>query len=257
MKPISESSALLDGFPHGFFTRLGGMSTGIHSELNCGQRSGDDPASVRENRSRIAAAVGVRAESLLSVRQTHSTHVLIVGDNPIEGNEEADALVTKYPEIAVGILTADCMPILFADPVARVVGAAHAGWRGALAGIVESTVQAMVSVGAVRERILASIGPAISPENYEVGHEFREQFTNTDSASARFFRSGESGTIRFDLPAYGMELLRSSGLRGTELIGQCTYGNPGRYFSYRRSKHRGERGCGLQISVISPGSILE
>ena len=245
------SSKLLSPARHAFFTRRGGASEGLFASLNCGLRSGDSPNLVAENRRRAAEAIGVAPDSLLTLRQTHSARVAAIRQLPRDITDEADGLVTAQPGVAVGILTADCQPILLYDPGAAVVAAVHAGWAGALGGIIENAVECMESLGASRPGIAAVVGPAISGANYEVGPEFRQRFLAADPDSGRHFRRDGLGMLRFDLPAYGLDRLRRSGVRKTEWVGRCTYGDPERYFSYRRSSHRREQSFGLLLSAIA------
>lgn len=243
-------SELLDPNPHGFFTRLGGVSEGPFAGLNCGERSGDKLTNVAKNRSRVAAALGTASDRLVTATQSHSAHVEIVREVP-RGRPAADGLVTDLPEVAVGVLTADCQPVLLADREAGIVGAVHAGWSGTLGGVLENGISAMERIGARRSRIAAAVGPAISRVNYEVGAEFRERFLAEDEWSAGFFMEDEEGRLSFDLPGYGLERLRRAGVGTMEWLGKCTYGDPRHYFSYRRSCHLGQPAFGLLISAIA------
>lgn len=236
---------------HGFFTRIGGVSRGIYRGLNVGVGSKDDPAHVRENRARVARWFGAESERLTTPHQVHSADALIV-DAPLgDPRPRADAVVTKTPGLVIGILTADCGPILFADHEAGVVGAAHAGWGGALNGIAEATIEAMLQLGARREGIRACLGPSISVKNYEVGPEFVERFTATDPANERWFSpSRRPGHSMFDLPAYTLARLAAAGVTA-EKTGHCTYEDEDRFFSYRRTTHRGEPDYGRQIAAIA------
>jgi hypothetical protein len=240
-----------DGIRHGFFTRQGGVSSGIYGTLNCGPGSRDEPGNVSENRARVAEALGVGADRLLTLYQVHSAEA-VVADKPWKKDSpEADAIVTSVPGLAVAVLTADCAPVLFCDPHARVIGAAHAGWRGALSGIVESTVAAMEKLGAKRERIAAAIGPAISQGAYEVGADYMERFLAEEAQSGAFFSTDEaSGEPHFDLSGYVAERLNRAGVGGAADLGLCTYCDESRFFSYRRSQHHGEADYGRQISAI-------
>jgi hypothetical protein len=240
-----------DGIRHGFFTRQGGVSSGIYGTLNCGPGSRDEPGNVSENRARVAEALGVGADRLLTLYQIHSAEA-VVADKPWKKDSpEADAIVTSVPGLAVAVLTADCAPVLFCDPHARVIGAAHAGWRGALSGIVESTVAAMEKLGAKRERIAAAIGPAISQGAYEVGADYMERFLAEEAQSGAFFSTDEaSGEPHFDLSGYVAERLNRAGVGGAADLGLCTYCDESRFFSYRRSQHHGEADYGRQISAI-------
>ncbi len=235
---------------HGFFTRAGGASSGIFHGLNCGPGSSDQADAVAVNRARVAAAMQVAPEALVSVSQVHSPDVVTV-TGPIAGPlPRADALVTATPGLALAVLTADCQPVLFADPQAGVVGAAHAGWRGALSGVLEATVDAMEALGADRERITAIIGPTISQRAYEVGPEFMDAFLAEDSGYDRFFAGGTGDRVHFDLPSFGLFRLREAGVGQAAWTGHCTYSDPERFFSYRRSVHRKEADYGRLISAI-------
>jgi len=244
--------AMIDGVAHGFFTRLGGVSDGLYASLNCGPGSRDDVANVTENRARVAAILGAAPENVLSAYQKHSA-TAVVAKKPWSRDKvpEADAIVTATPGLAIGILTADCAPVLFCDPEARVVGAAHAGWRGALGGILEATVEAMTGLGAKPERIHAAIGPAISQGAYEVGEDYRAGFLGQEPDSEAFFATDEgSGEPHFDLPGYVAERLARAGVDDILDLGLCTYYDETRLFSYRRSQHHGEEDYGRQISAI-------
>ncbi len=237
---------------HGFFTREGGVSTGIYASLNCGYGSDDDKGAVRENRARVAQAVGAESDALLTVHQIHSPTVKrVVGTWEPANAPQADAMVTDRPSIALAVLAADCAPVLFADETARVIGAAHAGWKGAFTGVLEATVKAMVELGATRERIVAAIGPCISRDAYEVGPEFRARFIDADNGNAQWFTpSALDGHFMFDLPGYAAARLDAAGIATVATLGLCTYGDEKRFFSYRRTTHRGEPDYGRQISTI-------
>lgn len=230
---------------HGFFTRKGGASSGIFAGLNCGLGSSDQTEIVTINRARVAEAMGT--DHLITVHQTHSAIAL-----PVTGPlvAEADAMVTDRPNLALGILTADCQPVLFADPLAGVIGAAHAGWKGAKGGILEATLDAMENLGAKRANINAVIGPCISQAAYEIGPEFFETFTDDDPQTQRFFANGQGQKMLFDLPGYGLWRLREAGVGQAEWCGHCTYSAPEKFFSYRRTTHLGEADYGRLISVI-------
>jgi polyphenol oxidase len=234
---------------HGFFTRKGGASSGIFSGLNCGPGSSDQAEVVAINRARVAEAMGVPAAHLVSIHQVHSADVIHVTE-PMADKPRADAMVTRTPGIALGVLTADCQPVLFADPQAGVIGAAHAGWRGTRDGVLEATVDAMVALGATRDNIAAVIGPTISQSAYEVGPEFFESFTDDDRANARFFIAGTGDRYLFDLPAFGLSRLRAAGVGHAEWTRHCTYRDSERFFSYRRTTHAGEADYGRLISTI-------
>jgi YfiH family protein len=242
----------LPGIRHGFFTREGGVSTGIFASLNCGLGSRDHPENVRENRARIANAMGVAPSSLVTAYQVHGTTAIQVEVPWLpEGRPKADALVTDKPGIAIAVGIADCAPVLFADAEARVIAAAHAGWRGAFDGILESAVEAMESRGARRERIVAAIGPTISRTAYEVGPEFIERFQTADIANRRFFYPAEKpGHAFFDLPGYAGTRLRRLKLAAVANLDRCTYTYEERFFSYRRSVHRGEADYGRHLAAI-------
>ena len=234
---------------HGFFTRKGGASSGIFQGLNCGPGSSDLSGAVSINRERVAAALDLSAQALVTVRQVHSADVLTV-DAPLTDRPAADAMVTDRPGLALGILTADCQPVLFADHDAGVIGAAHAGWRGALEGVLEATVEAMERLGASRGSIMAVIGPTISQRAYEVGPEFLDNFLDEDRENARFFANGAGGRYQFDLPAYGLARLRQAGVGRAEWTRHCTYSDEALFYSYRRATHRGEADYGRLISAI-------
>ena len=234
---------------HGFFTRKGGASSGIFAGLNCGVGSSDQTEMVAINRSRVAEAMSVPLDHLLGVHQSHSADVVPVS-GPLPLRPRADAMVTATPGVALSILTADCQPVLFADPVAGVIGAAHAGWRGAFDGVLEATVAAMQDLGATPANIHAVIGPTISQAAYEVGPEFFETFTDGAPENTRFFASGKGDRMLFDLPAFGLHRLRSAGVGHAAWTRHCTYADPERFFSYRRTTHAGEADYGRLISVI-------
>ncbi len=252
MKLCASSLAAIDGVQHGFFTRQGGVSGGIYTSLNCGPGSRDDAANVTENRARVAEILGAEPNRLLTVFQKHSPDAVVAAKPWKDGKApEADAIVTAKPGLAIGVLTADCAPVLLCDGEARVIGAAHAGWRGVLSGVVEATVKAMGKLGARPERITAVIGPTISQKAYEVGAEFVEQFLASAPDSAAFFITDESSAEpHFDLPGYVGERLARAGVGAITDLGFCTYCEETRLFSYRRSQHRGEYDYGRQISAI-------
>ena len=251
-----ESDALaLPGIRHGFFTRHGGVSSGVYESLNIGLGSKDDRDKVLQNRARVAAALGLRADRLVTPYQHHSADVVTVEEPWEQGHgPKADALVTRADRLAVGVSTADCGPILFADPKAGVVGAAHAGWRGALGGVLDVTVEAMERLGAEADRIVAVLGPTISRRSYEVGREFRAHFLEEDPESESFFDELEpGGKPHFDLPAYIVARLERIGLTSITDLGRCTY-EDGDFFSYRRATHRQEPDYGRLISAITINS---
>ncbi len=255
VKPRPLTHGLLDALPgirYGFFTREGGVSSSIYASLNCGVGSKDDKGFVFKNRARAARTLHVHHDQLATPYQIHSNIAVIVdtvwgvGQGP-----KADAVVTKKPGIAVGVGTADCGPVLLADASARVVAAAHAGWRGALAGILESTIVAMEELGADRDRIVAVLGPTISRKNYEVGGELVAAFETADPANARFFQPAErEGHAMFDLPGFIVAKLLASGVLAADM-GLCTYADEDRFFSYRRATHRGESDYGRLLAAIS------
>lgn len=243
----------LPGIAHGFFTRIGGVSEGVYARLNCGVGSGDDRAAVLANRERAAAALGVVPGNLASPYQVHGNSVAVVTEPWAAGQgPEADAVVTDRPGVAIGIGTADCAPVLFADASAGVVGAAHAGWGGAIRGVLEATVAAMETMGARADHIAAAIGPAIAQASYEVGPEFRDRFLQDDPANDRFFvASDKPGHHRFDLTGYVASRLARLGLAAIAETGLDTYAEETRFFSFRRTTHRGEADYGRMISAIA------
>jgi YfiH family protein len=249
----ARSLGEIPGIRHAFFTRTGGVSDGIYQSLNGGVGSKDRPAHVAENRARMAAALTVAPDRLLAVYQIHSPEVVTV-EAPwaMDERPRADAMVTRVPGIGLGIGTADCGPVLFADTDARVIGAAHAGWRGALTGVIEATVAAMEKLGAARGRIVAAAGPMIRQPNYEVGSDLIERFVAADPDNARFFTPGaRAGHAQFDLGGYIAARLKAAGVGTIEDLGLCTYADPERFFSYRRSTHRHEPDYGRHINAIA------
>jgi polyphenol oxidase len=248
----AASLSSLPGIRHGFFTRSGGVSDGVYTSLNGGIGSHDTPAHVAANRARMAAALGVGPDHFLTAYQIHSPEVVTV-DAPWtpDARPRADAIVTRVPGLAVGVSTADCGPILFADEKARVVGAAHAGWRGAFTGVIEATIAAMERAGADRGRIVAAMGPMIRQASYEVGPEFVARFRTADEANERFFApSGRVAHALFDLAGYIASRLAAAGVR-CEDIGRCTYADPETFFSYRRSVHHAESDYGRHVNAIA------
>ncbi|MES2019985.1 MAG: peptidoglycan editing factor PgeF [Pseudomonadota bacterium] len=241
---------MLAGVAHGFLGRIGGVSTGVHAGLNVGIGSDDDAAAVIENRARAVAAVQPGAR-LLSPYQVHSADCVTVA-TPFadDARPHADALVTDRPGLALGIVTADCAPVLLADVQAGVIGAAHAGWKGALGGVTDATIQAMVALGAQRDRIAAAIGPCIARASYEVDAGFADRFAADDPANERFFAEGRAGHFQFDLEAYVAHRIAAAGVTRVAMLGLDTYGDEARFFSFRRATHRGEPGYGRQISII-------
>ena len=250
MTPLTSST--LSGVVHGFFGRRGGVSEGVYASLNCGYGSGDDAARVRENRLRVAGRLGAREDHLITVYQVHSADVASVTtpwtrrDTP-----KADAMVTNVKGIALGVLAADCAPVLLADSAAGVIGSAHAGWKGAIGGVVEATVRAMETLGARPARIRAAIGPCIGQASYEVGPEILARFAEAAAANRYFFRpSGRSGHWLFDLPGYVAARLKGLELAAVEKLNVCTYEHAEQYFSFRRTTHRGEADYGRNLSAI-------
>lgn len=250
------SSALLSARgnnQHAFFTRRGGVSGSIYASLNCAAGSRDDPQHVHRNRTKVASEFALRPEQLCSPRQAHTTTVLTL-QAPFENARPiADALVTRTPGFALSVMGADCAPVLLSDAKAGVIGAAHAGWKGALAGIVEATLLAMSNLGAMSENVAACVGPAIAQPSYEVGTEFRDRFLDHSAANAAFFIAAPNGRWRFDLPGYVEKRLSRAGVESIERIDGDTCADEDRFFSYRRSTLRGEPDYGRQISVISLG----
>lgn len=243
------TSDLLSDVRHGFFTRKGGASSGVYAGLNCGSGSSDLAEIVNINRTRVAGAMDVAPDALVGVYQIHSADVQVITETTTD-RPKADAMVTNTRGVALGVLTADCQPVLFADTQAGVIGAAHAGWGGALKGVLGNTVDAMVKLGAERGNIKASIGPCISQRAYEVGPEFFEDFIAEDNGYARFFANGAGDRMQFDLPGFGLHMLRQAGVGEAEWTRHCTYGDEERFYSYRRATHRKEADYGRLISVI-------
>jgi YfiH family protein len=253
LEPYSaDCLTVLPGISHGFFTRQGGTSRGIYQSLNCGAGSNDDRVSVLQNRARVAHHLGSPHGDVVTLYQVHSATALVV-NSPVSREDlpKADALVTKTRGLAIGVLTADCTPVLFADAKAGVVGAAHAGWRGALGGIVEATVAAMEGLGARHSNIRAAVGPCISQRAYEVGPEFEAEFLAKDLAFARFFaRKSRDSKPYFNLAAFINERLQALNLAVVEISAPCTYENESLFFSFRRSQHKKQPDYGRQISAI-------
>ena len=238
---------------HAFFTREGGVSTGIYASLNGGLGSSDDRENVLQNRRRMAAALGVTEANLVNVHQVHSPDVVIVdGPWPADERPRADGMASRTPGVALAIATADCGPVLFADPQAKVIGACHAGWRGALEGVLERTLEAMESLGARRSRVTAVLGPTIGPHAYEVGPEFVARFLAASDDYAAFFASPKPDKHAFfDLPRFIGARLQAAGVGTFEDLGLCTYSDEDRFFSYRRTTHRKEPDYGRLISAIA------
>ena len=237
---------------HGFFTRHGGVSSGLFKGLNCGEGSSDQAEAIKTNRKLVAGAMNVAEQNFITVHQIHSANVITVAE-PFAGSKpKADAIVSNTKGLAIGILTADCAPILLSDPNTGIVGAAHSGWQGAVKGIARSTVAKMVELGADLGNIQAVVGPCISQKNYEVGKEFLEKFLNEDHNFMKFFSTGKDGKYHFDLPSFCLQSLRDTGVNNAEWTGHCTYEDSDRFYSYRRATHSGEPDYGRLISVISP-----
>ena len=244
-------AAALAGLPHGFLGRRGGVSTGICAGLNVGLGSGDERALVLENRRRAVAAAAP-GTALALVHQVHSPDAVYATSSwPDDARPHADALVTDRPGLALGIVTADCAPVLLADPQAGVVAAAHAGWKGALAGVIEATVALMETRGAVRGRIAAAVGPLIARRSYEVDEGFLRRFAQAEPEHERFFTPGRDGHHQFDLEAFVLARLAAAGVTRAEALGLDTYCAPERFFSYRRATHNGEATYGRQLSLIA------
>lgn len=252
MRVLCPKLSELPGIAHGFFTRHGGVSEGAYSSLNCGYGSGDDLAKVSQNRFYVGRALGVPGSAVCTAHQVHSPTAVVL-DAPWEWKSapEADALVTNKPGIAIGVLTADCLPVLLADPQTKVIGAVHAGWKGALSGVIESALGAMVKLGAKPEAIYASIGPAIDQCSYEVGGEFRDRFMDQDPVNACYFGpSSREGHLMFDLKSYAKARLEAAGIARVNVLAHDTCLEENTFFSYRRACLRGEPVYGRQISAI-------
>lgn len=252
--PVLTAPALsaLPGVRHGFFTRQGGVSGGVYASLNAGLGSGDDPAAVLENRLRIAAWFGAERDALLTGYQIHSAIVLAAAGPWGEDRPQGDGVVSATPGVVCGALAADCAPVLLADAGARVVCAVHAGWKGALGGVVASAVAQMESLGARADRIVAAVGPCIGPQSYEVGQEFFDRFAAEAAGSERFFRPAAApGKVMFDLPGFVLWRLAQAGVQGAAWIGADTYADAERFFSNRRTVHRGEADYGRLLSAIT------
>jgi len=253
MMMLRAATLALPGIRHGFFTREGGVSAGLYASLNGGIGSADDPAHVVENRARMAATLGVERRCLITAYQIHSPQVIVAAEPwPADARPRADGIVTRTPALAIGVSTADCGPVLFAEPQARIIGAAHAGWRGALTGVLEATLAAMERLGASRQRIRAALGPMIRQPNYEVGPDLIERFAAEDSAAGSFFApAARTDHALFDLPGYIAARLRRAGLMQVEDLKACTYADAARFFSYRRATHRGESDYGRHVNAIA------
>lgn len=235
---------------HGFFTRRGGASSGVFAGLNCGRGSSDQAEVVAINRARVAAAMDAPPDALRGLHQTHSARAVVASAAVPERAPDGDGIATDHPGVVLAVLTADCAPVLLADHAAGVIGAAHAGWKGALAGVLDATLEAMESLGADRARIVAVVGPTIAQHAYEVGPEFLETFMAEDTGYARFFTAGKGDRLLFDLPGFVLNRLRNAGVRDAEWLRQCTYSNPDLFFSYRRSVHEKQADYGRLISTI-------
>ena len=249
----AQSLSKFPGIRHGFFTRVGGVSEGVYESLNGGVGSEDSPANVAENRARMAKHLGVAPDRFLTCYQIHSPEVVVV-ETPWPSSERprADAIVTRTLNLAIGVSTADCGPVLLADPEARVIGAAHAGWRGALTGVIEQTVAAMEKLGAKRGRIVAAAGPMIRQTNYEVGQDLIDRFVAVEPNTIRFFKPAQRpGHSMFDLAGYVVSRLRRAEIAEIEDLGLCTYADPAQFYSYRRATHRAEPDYGRHINAIA------
>jgi YfiH family protein len=252
MKLEAAGLSSLDGVRHAFFTREGGVSSGIYASLNGGTGSSDSADNIHENRTRMAAALGCTPDRFLTAYQIHSPQV-VVADSAWTRDQRprADAIVTATPGLAIGISTADCAPILFADADARVIGAAHAGWKGALAGVIQATIATMETLGAERARIRAALGPMIRQPSYEVGADLISKFVAADAGNARFFApAARPGHAMFDLAGFVNATLASAGIAAREDLALCTYADPARFYSFRRTTHRGESDYGRHINAI-------
>lgn len=248
--PVPIRSAALNGLPHGFLGRQGGVSHGMFASLNVGLGSGDDRAAVAENRLRAVTAV-LPAATLATVHQVHSAEaVTVAAPFADDARPHADALATDRPGLLIGILTADCVPVLLADAQAGVVGAAHAGWKGAIGGVTDAVITAMERLGARRDHIAAAIGPCIARASYEVDDAFLAHFCAADPANERFFAPGRAGRHQFDIEAYVVARIAAAGVRHVEALGLDTYADETRFFSYRRSTHCGDKDYGRQIALI-------
>ncbi len=244
------TSNLLEGAAHGFLGRAGGISEGIYAGLNIGLGSDDERDVIMENRRRAVDGI-MPGGTLVTVHQVHSPDVVTVtGPIPVDDRPHADAMVTDQPGLLLGILTADCVPVLFHDPRASIIGAAHAGWKGAIAGITDNTLTAMEKLGAARAEIACAVGPCIAQKSYEVDTGFRDNFLSENFKNERYFEAGKPGHYQFDIEGYVANRLAGAGVTKIEKLGLDTYSKEDRYFSYRRSCHRGEPGYGRQISMI-------
>ncbi|HEY9092210.1 peptidoglycan editing factor PgeF [Parasphingorhabdus sp.] len=244
------TSRLLEGVPHGFLGRAGGFSTGLYTGLNVGLGSNDDHDILLENRQRAKNAVLPDSE-LLTLHQVHSADVVVVKDTfTLDERPHGDALVTDRPGLLLGILTADCVPVLFHDPAAQIIGAAHAGWKGAIGGVTDNTIAEMEKLGGERDNIACAIGPCIEQKSYEVDAGFYQRFVADDSDNTQFFKAGRQGHFQFDIESYVATRLAAAGITKIDKLGLDTYAHEDRFYSYRRSCHRGEADYGRQISLI-------
>ncbi|MEP2103162.1 MAG: peptidoglycan editing factor PgeF [Parasphingorhabdus sp.] len=240
----------MEGAAHGFLGRAGGLSKGIYAGLNVGLGSDDDRGAIIENRQRAKAAVLPDSE-LVTLHQVHSVDVVTVTEPfGLDVRPHVDAMVTNRPGLLLGILTADCVPVLFYDPAAQIIGAAHAGWKGAIGGVTDNSISAMEELGASRDNISCAIGPCIAQASYEVDSGFQERFVDEDPDNSQYFTTGKADHFQFDIEAYVAERLAKAGIAKIDKLGLDTYAHEHRYYSYRRSCHRGEAGYGRQISLI-------
>ena len=243
-------SLLLEGVPHGFLGRAGGLSTAIYAGLNVGLGSDDERDTIMQNRQRAKDAVLPDSE-LLTLHQVHGADVVVVSKGfAIDERPHADAMVTDRPGLLLGILTADCVPVLFYDPAAQIIGAAHSGWKGAIGGVTDNTIAEMEKLGASRDNIVCAIGPCIGQDSYEVDAGFHQRFIANSPDNARFFKAGRQHHFQFDIESYVAARLAAAGINKIDKLGLDTYANEDRYYSYRRSCHRGEADYGRQISLI-------
>ncbi len=249
---IEVNSLSVQGISHGFFTRKGGVSSHLYGSLNCGFGSGDEFYNVKQNRDIVSSVLGTLDAPLITPYQHHSADVIVATqDWSPDKAPKGDAIVTNRENLAIGVLTADCAPVLFIEPVKRIVAAAHAGWRGAFAGVLENTVEAMVNLGARKDQIVATIGPALSVANFEVGPEFYQQFIERDAKFERFFTLNEtSKKYHFNLVEFAAAKLNKTGIALVESLPHCTYENESLFFSYRRNTHQSLPDYGRQISAI-------
>lgn len=251
MKYLTTDLEKLKFLKHGFFTRIGGMSEGVYQGLNCAYSSGDDKDSITANRAKVAETLGVEVDRLVTVRQVHGAKVATISAPFKTDMPEADGIVTATRGLAIGVLTADCAPVLFADKKAKIIGAAHAGWKGAVGGVMEQTIAAMEALGAKREHIHAAIGPCIGPLSYEVGADFKKPFLEQDAENDMFFKpAAKDGHFIFNLPGYAVHRLKKAGINTVYDTQQDTLPNEDVYYSYRRSCQRKEADYGRQMSAI-------